>query len=168
MNQKTIQQLLILAEKRLVGDWVLLGGTLLYYFGIEKRVTTDIDLVPISKKDNSGVLSSMELAQDLNLPVETINSAVLFFLEKIPNYREDLIELRKWKNGCLYRPNLYLFLKLKLNRLSESDFQDCSDLLDVHLPEKTPEQMIRIRELVLTYRSKKNKMQIDSLLKKLK
>ena len=71
---------------------MLIGGTVLPLLGIDHRVTMDIDLIPLKPdKENSSLLSLMELAEKLDLPVETINSAGLYFLKKIPNYHTELV-----------------------------------------------------------------------------
>ena len=144
INSKLIQELIVLAPKKLEGDWVLMGGTLLHYFMKDYRVTTDIDLVPISeRKGNRTQLQSFDLAHSLGLPVECINGAALFFLEKTKGYKNELILMHEWKGGRIFRPNLFLFFQLKLSRLSETDAQDCIEFLRVDLPEKN-EQMIKL------------------------
>lgn len=174
VNPKLIQDLLLVSKKRLTGDWVLLGGTLLYYFNISKRVTTDIDLVPISgTRGNQQMLQAFELSNDLNLPVETINSAALFFLEKIKNYRDELVLIQEWKEGKIYRPNLYLFIRLKLGRFTESDYLDCMEVLALPLPEKNRDSLIKIQEIIALERdNKKNGEEktklINTLLKQVK
>ena len=149
MNAKIIHKFIALAEKKLEGDWVLLGGTLLYFFNHDYRVTSDIDFVPLGKsKSNQNLLQVFEIAAELGLPVETINSAALYFLEKVPEFQKELVPIHEWKTGRILRPNLYLFFVLKLSRFSESDYLDCVEFLKIDLKEKTPETLIRIEKLI--------------------
>lgn len=119
----------VIAESSLKGDWVLLGGSLLPVLGIESRLTTDIDLVPLGSTGNSSLSQTFQFAEKAHLPIEAVNSAALYFLEKIPHFREHLILLHEWKEGRLFRPDLYLFFTLKLGRFTESDYLDCLNLL---------------------------------------
>ncbi len=80
----------------------------------------------------------MKLAEDLGLPVETINQASLYFLEKIPNYIKELVILHKGKSATIYRPNVNLFIQLKVGRLSESDLADCLEFLKYARKTKEP------------------------------
>jgi len=149
MNQETLHRFIVLAKKKLKGDWVLLGGTLLYFFNHDYRTTTDIDFVPLGRgKSNQDLLQTFEIATELGLPVETINSAALYFLEKIPNYQDELLVIHKWKSGRIYRPNLYLFFVLKVARLSESDYLDCLEFLKIELEEKTPQFLMRVTDFL--------------------
>ena len=94
LNSKVLHSLQSYAEVTLTGDWVLLGGTLLYLLNREVRVTTDIDLVPLSDGGNQPLLQSFSLAEKLKLPVGSINSAALYFLKKIKNFEKGRPSLR--------------------------------------------------------------------------
>ena len=144
ISEKTYKTILSLSEKTLTGDWVILGGALLHLLGKNIRTTTDIDLVPISEAGNSSLTQTFELAERAGLEIGVINSAALHFLSKIPNYRDELILLREWKSGKIFRPNLYLFVVLKIERFTESDFLDISAMIEIDLPEKTPKMLKRI------------------------
>ena len=78
LDHKVMKKFLKLAGARLSGDWVLLGGTLLPALGVDHRVTIDIDLAH-KDQDGSQTLELMQIAEDLGLPVETINQAGAFF-----------------------------------------------------------------------------------------
>lgn len=126
LNSKLLQNFIKLALQSLHGEWVLLGGALLPTLGIEHRNTTDIDFLGLSDESyNDRALALMKLCDKLELPIETINQGALFFLLKINNFRKDLIVLEKNKRCTLFRPNITLFIKLKLDRFSESDYLDC-------------------------------------------
>ncbi|MGK5085192.1 hypothetical protein WDW37_18035, partial [Bdellovibrionota bacterium FG-1] len=118
-----------LAGDRLEGGWVLLGGTLLPYLGIEYRVTTDIDLAGLGTKEQSQTLELMRIAEDLGLPVESINQAAAYFLMKQQPFDHHLILLHRGKKAEIWRPDLFLFLTLKIGRLTESDLTDCLEMV---------------------------------------
>lgn len=124
-----LERFLRLAGDRLRGRWVLLGGTLLPALGIEYRVTSDIDLVGIDLPDQSQTLELMKIAEELGLPIEAINQAAAFFLEKHQPYDSHLRLLRKGSSAEIYRPDPYLFVSLKAGRLTETDLEDCLALL---------------------------------------
>ena len=115
---------------KLEGEWVIMGGTVLSLLGIDERVTMDIDMVPInSKNSNSQSIKLMEIAEGLGLPVEAINQAGEYFLSKVDGFQDHLILFAESKKCKIYRPDAYLFLKLKLARSSETDLSDCMAFL---------------------------------------
>jgi hypothetical protein len=121
---------------QLEGDWVILGGTVLCLLGIDERVTMDIDMVAINNKQtNSQSIKLMEIAESLGLPVEAINQAGEYFLSKVDDFQDHLILFAESKRCKIYRPDTYLFLKLKLARSSETDISDCIAFLRHNLKE---------------------------------
>ena len=115
---------------KLEGEWVIMGGTVLSLLGIDERVTMDIDMVAInSKNSNSQSIKLMEIAEGLGLPVEAINQAGEYFLSKVDGFQDHLILFAESKKCKIYRPDAYLFLKLKLARSSETDLSDCMAFL---------------------------------------
>ena len=149
---KVLEKISNTAADELKGDWVLIGGTLLPALGIDHRVTTDIDLVSLeSGESNESVKSTlqlMQLAENMGLAIETINQAALYFLEKIPGYRDSLVLLHTGKKGRIYRPNATLFLLLKIKRLSESDLQDCLQWLKWIKKQGEPLELERIQKAI--------------------
>lgn len=125
LNSETLKKLIKLAGEKLSGEWILLGGTLLPSLGVNERVTLDIDLVPSHAKNNEDHLKLMELAEFLKLPVESVNPAGEYFLKKIPDYEKHLLLLHQGSSATVFRPDLELYLRLKVPRLSESDLSDC-------------------------------------------
>lgn len=111
------------ASDRLSGDWIIIGGTVLYLLGIEERVTMDIDIAPPSKA------SQMEMAQELGLPIEAINQTGAFFLHRLAGWENSIIEVRAGKTSRFYRPDVNLFIKLKAGRLTEQDLEDCKNFI---------------------------------------
>lgn len=144
LDQKTLNRFLMLAGDHLTGAWVLMGGTVLPLLGIEHRTTTDIDLVGLTQKQNVQTLQLMELAEKLNLPVECINQAAAYFLQKVHSFKEHLVPLHEGKTAIIYRPDLFLYIALKVQRLSQSDLQDCLSFIDFTVKQKEPlyEQLI--------------------------
>jgi len=124
-----LKKFLKLAGDQLTGDWVLMGGTVLPLLGIHYRTTVDIDLVGTTEKQLTQNLKLMEIAETLKLPVETINQAGAYFLHKLPNFRDHLIVLHHGKHATLFRPDLELFIELKMDRLSDTDYHDCVEFI---------------------------------------
>jgi hypothetical protein len=126
INSLLMNQFIRLAVDQLEGDWVIIGGTVLPLLGIDIRVTVDIDLVSLEiKNSNQQNLKLMQIAESLGMPIESVNQAGAYFLSKIPDAKDNLILFCESKKCKIYRPNVYLFLKLKVARLSESDLEDC-------------------------------------------
>jgi hypothetical protein len=67
----------------------------------------------------------MQIAEELGLPIESINQTAAYFLPKIPRFREHLLLLHRGKKTTIFRPDVYLYIHLKLARLSETDLKDC-------------------------------------------
>lgn len=126
IDSKFMKKFIALASEQLEGEWVVMGGTVLPLLGIDLRVTVDIDVVGLElKNSNQQSLRLMALAESMGLPIEAVNQAGAYFLSKIPDVREHLVLYHESKKCKIYRPNVYLFLKLKIARLSQSDLEDC-------------------------------------------
>ena len=118
------------AAARLSGSWVIIGGSVLQLLDISTRTTEDIDVAGPQTATQADIFTLMEISQSLGLPIEAINQAGAFFLHKIENWQKKLILVHKEKKASIYRPNLELFLRLKIARFSESDLEDCLRYLD--------------------------------------
>jgi len=125
IDKNLLNRFMTLAGDRLSGDWIVIGGTALMLKGRQYRVTNDIDVVGPKESTQSDLLILMEIAQNLGLPVEAINQAGAFFLYRIKNWQKKLILVHEGKTAKFYRPNAILYLLLKIQRLSETDLQDC-------------------------------------------
>ena len=125
LDVQTLQKFLKIAGDRLHGNWVVMGGTVLPLLGNPIRSTVDIDLAGPSQASQKDTLILMEIAEELGLPVETINQAGAFFLFQIKGWENKVVELHKGKTAVFFRPNVDLFLELKIHRLNESDLSDC-------------------------------------------
>lgn len=124
MTKKILEKLVQKTLKDLKGNWIIIGGSVLPLVGVEYRSTVDIDMIPMSESGNDSVLDLMRLAEGLGLPVESVNSAGLFFLKKIHDWEERIVLHQESKKCRIYRPQFDLYLELKISRLSESDETD--------------------------------------------
>ena len=143
-----LKRFLELATERLTGEWVLIGGTVLPILGIHHRTTVDIDLVGKTDRERKQQLKLMEVAEELGLPVETINQAGGYFLTKIKTYEKDLVLLAEGKKVKIFRPNLVLFLELKLGRFSDSDYEDCIQMIQWSLKSRNQTLVNRAKKLL--------------------
>jgi hypothetical protein len=170
LTPELLGKFLELASDRLEGDWVLLGGTLLPALGHNVRVTVDIDVVSLSSERRpSQSLALMKIAEDLGLPVEAINSAAEYFLSKQTDFEKELVVLHAGKKARILRPNAFLYLRLKIERMTESDLIDCLSLLRFERDSLTEEQAAVIRQRLKFEIEKKDsrKKRLTSLLEKL-
>lgn len=129
IDSKLIKKFTSLALKKLDGDWVLIGSTVLLALNIDHRSTMDIDMVPTSAIGRDQTLLLMDIAQELEMPIESINQTGAYFLRKIKNWQTRLVLIGESKKVRIYRPNGTLFLQLKISRLSPSDLEDCLQML---------------------------------------
>jgi hypothetical protein len=133
MNHNTMKKFVEIASENLTGEWVVIGGTVMAVLGIEYRVTVDIDFVNLkNKSSNSDSLKLMEIAEQLSLPIESINQAGAYFLSKINDVQDHLVVVKETKNCKVYRPDVYLFVRLKLGRFTQTDLEDCLVMIKHH------------------------------------
>lgn len=125
LDSQLLSEFLNKAGEKLKGEWLLVGGTLLPAVGLDVRATVDIDIIGLGPSESAQILELMEISEQLGLPVETINQAAAFFLNKISYSKDDLLVLHKGKSSTIYRPSLMLYWQLKIGRLSETDLLDC-------------------------------------------
>lgn len=128
-----IQQTLLLkfqklAVESLSGEWVLIGGAVLHLLGKDERITLDIDLARKSGQLDE-TLELVKIAEKLKLPISAVNQAGGFFIRQIRGWEKRLILVAESKTCRLYRPNGTLYLQLKIARMSESDLQDCLQMI---------------------------------------
>lgn len=125
LDVEILKKFLKIAGDHLLGEWLLVGGTLLPAVGITIRVTVDIDLIGLGEKERGQLIELMKISESLGISVESINQAAGFFLDKVGYKKDDLLVLHKGRHSIIYRPSVMLYWKLKLERLTESDFIDC-------------------------------------------
>ncbi len=129
ISKELLDQFFEIASEKLAGEWILVGGSVLPYLGRSIRSTVDIDLATKLLRAGEYQLELMEIAESLSLPVEAVNTAAEFFIRKIPGFESQLVQLYSKGDFCVYRPNVNLFIQLKLPRLSESDLEDTLEFL---------------------------------------
>jgi hypothetical protein len=64
------------------------------------------------------------------MPVEAVNSAADYFVHRIPDWHRHVTPFLAGKASTIFRPDATLFLLLKVDRMSEQDFEDCRLLLE--------------------------------------
>lgn len=129
---------------RVGGEWLLVGGGLVALWLESRRVTEDVDLVPLGA-DPGARLALLRAADEAGLPVEAVNSAADFFVSRVPGWRQELALFREGSVGRVYRPSPTLFLLLKLARLSATDLDDCRALLARATAEGLAVDVARVR-----------------------
>lgn len=129
LDAALVARLLDAAQEKLEGEWLLVGGALAAVWFSPERVTEDVDLVGLDATTNEQRLALMQLASEVGLPVEAVNSAADYFVRRIPGWRDELEVLRRGSRATVYRPTPTFFLLLKL-RLGEQDLDDCFGLID--------------------------------------
>lgn len=125
LNTQVLTKLAKEISNEIKGDWLIFGGSSLYLLGVESRATTDVDIASFHNSTNQETLQLMTIAADFNLPVEVINQAGSFFLNKIENWQNRCQLFCKGKLGKIYIPEFDLYIELKSARMSESDLSDC-------------------------------------------
>jgi len=164
LDSALIKKLLLQAAKRLEGKWALIGGTVLPALGVNYRSTIDVDLISLDGKQQT--LKLMELAEDLGLPVETINSAGAYFLSKIEDHQSHWVELIRGPHCVIYRPDAFLYLKLKMGRMSSSDLSDCEAFLDLtHRLKEPVDSQSALKEIEKCIKKETDQAKKERLLK---
>lgn len=148
IDSKLMKRLVKEALQELEGEWLVIGGTVLPLMGVDHRVTVDIDLVNLDfKKSNEGLLKLMAIAERLKLPVEAVNQAGAYFVSQVKDLRSHLVVFAKSKQCTVFRPDVYLYIRLKLSRFSESDLEDCLAFVKLN-PEEFQAQKKLIQSLM--------------------
>lgn len=137
------------------GDWVIIGGSLLAIIHASHRNTADIDICPVHEMTNEHRLQLMSLALKSGLPIEAINPSADFFLRQIPNWKTSLVLYKTGTKGNIFRPSLELYLKLKLNRGSDADIEDCLSFIDWHKKNSLPIDNENIKNILKNYAPEK-------------
>lgn len=116
------------------GDWLLVGGSLgVLSLGIT-RSTHDIDLLDLAPEVDR-VRRKTELltaAKRFGLTPEQLNSAADFFVQRCDGWQGNLVLLEDFGGSRVFRPNLTLFMALKLNRGTEIDVEDARSAWSVY------------------------------------
>jgi hypothetical protein len=129
LDAKRVEEIVAALCDRVGGDWLLIGGALVALWVEPRRMTEDVDLVSMRGHPDDR-LALMQLASDLGLPVEAVNSAADFFVRRIAGWQRDVEVFRQGARGRVFRPTPSLFLLLKAPRLSPTDLDDCLAVLE--------------------------------------
>lgn len=128
LDRSRLDEIVSAIAERLEGDWLLIGGALVSLWLRPGRSTEDVDVIGLAGTP-AARLALMNLAVDLGLPIEAVNSAADFFVQRIAGWREEIVVFRTGARGRVFRPTATLFLLLKVPRLSASDLADCLDVI---------------------------------------
>lgn len=129
LDQPVVDEILTYLCEELGGDWLITGGTLVRLEFDSNRGTEDVDLVRLRHSTLSDEAAKTQLFRwliDRGLGPEWVNSAVEPFVREVPEWEKETLILREGRKGRLFRPNLTLFIYLKLRRGTEIDLQDIS------------------------------------------
>jgi hypothetical protein len=148
LDSKVIKKLIQKAGEQLSGEWILAGGVLLPALDLPIRSTVDVDLWGLGSHESSQQLELMKLSESLGLPVDTINQAGAFFLNKVGYVKDDLIILHKGSKATVFRPSVALYWRLKVQRFTETDAQDCSHYLKFCRQVKDPVDLSELRGIL--------------------
>ena len=129
LDRATLRKFVELAGERLTGDWLVLGGVVVPLLGGRHRVTADIDVAGPDDAGMDQVIVLMEIAKELGLPAETINTACAVYLRDIPDWRDQIVVFHRGSTATIHTPTATLYVLTKLERLSESDLDDCVAML---------------------------------------
>ncbi len=142
-DSQSIRALLERIADELRGDWLLVGGALVAVWFEQRRTTEDLDLIGMTP---GGELRYrlLDFICRLGMPVEAVNSAADYFVHRIPDWQEHVTPFLKGKASTIYRPDATLFLLLKVDRMSEQDFEDCRLLLEYCAREATRLDVSRV------------------------
>lgn len=143
LDRTQIEAIVAAVAERLEGRWLLVVGSLVALELEPGRTTEDVDLVGL-EGTQAERFALMDLACDLGLPIEAVNSAADFFVRRIAGWERELSILRAGPRATVYRPTPTLFVLLKVGRLSERDLEDCELALSRAEEEGSPLDRLRI------------------------
>lgn len=108
------------------GSWLLTGGALVMLEFDPKREAHNIDLVAIQPKEGVMALQRQidSLAHPLGFGSNAVRTLAEGYLLEVPDWDRHTVELRSFSMGRLLRPDLTLFVYLKLRRGTDRDLYD--------------------------------------------
>ena len=148
MEKKLLEKFIHLLANKVEGKWIIIGGSVLPLLEASFRHTQNIYILSPPQSTQKDTLTLMEIAQSLGLPIEAINQAASFFLYKIPNWEKELVLIHKSSKTYIFRPSATLYILLKLNRLSETDFEDCKNMIAYAKTHQEPIDKKRIQKKI--------------------
>lgn len=131
LDQPTLRRFVELAGERLQGDWVIFGGCVVPLLGGTGHVTFDIDVAGPDDSELGQLNELYRIAVELGLPPEAVNQAGAFFLRAIPGWRDELETLHAGSGARICVPTATLYVLSKIERLSDSDLDDCLERLQI-------------------------------------
>ena len=81
----------------------MIGGAIASLWFDPRRTTEDVDIMGLGGTPSER-LALLELADSLGLPVESLNSAADYFVQRIADWRAQLVPFRSGAKGVVYRP----------------------------------------------------------------
>jgi hypothetical protein len=129
LDRDAIERIVHAIGDQLDGKWLVVDGAALALWVSPRRLTEDVDVVPMTQTGGER-LAILELAEQLSLPIESLNSAAEFFVRRVDGWQEQLELLYAGARSTVYRPNATLMVLLKMARLSERDLEDVRLVLD--------------------------------------
>lgn len=124
LEKQRIEAIVDAIAERLDGEWLLIGGALVALWLDDRRTTEDVDIIGLRGLPEERY-ALLQLADDLGLPIESVNSAADFFVRRIDGWRDELRVLKRGSRSTVHRPTTTLFVLLKQRRLSARDLADC-------------------------------------------
>jgi len=127
LDLEKTEEIVDFLTNHLGGDWLLTGGSLVRLKFDVSRGTEDVDIVRMSHPDLSDEASREKLFSwliDKGLGPEWVNTAVEPFVKEILNWKNEVVEIYSGSKGKVFRPNITLFVYLKLRRGTEIDLED--------------------------------------------
>ena len=108
-------------------------------------MTLDIDVAGPDDAGSDQLLALMEIAEEIGLPVEAINQTGAYFLRRVDGWRDHLMAVHRGPRASVLRPDVTLYVLLKIGRLSETDLGDCREMLRLsrRLGEPSDEERLR-------------------------
>ncbi len=128
LDRARIEEIVTAVADRLEGRWLLVGGAFVALSYEPDRLTEDVDLVGM-EGTQAERYALLDLAFELGLPVEAVNSAADFFVRRIDGWADEVEVRRVGARSTVYKPTSTLFLLLKIARLSERDLRDCEAIV---------------------------------------
>lgn len=135
VDPRSLQKFVQLVSDEMQGDWAVCSSVILPLINASTVVHSDIDIALPAAFETQDIMRLMGIAERLAWPVETVQFHATHYVQSIPEWRRQLLPLRKTKNCAVYRADVNLFIGMHVRRLTEADLTDCLDYLSYALRE---------------------------------
>ncbi len=135
VDPRSLQKFVQLVSDELQGDWAICSSVILPLINAATQVFSDIDIALPAAAEPQELLRLMGIAERLGWPVETVHFHASHYAQSVPEWRRQLLPLRKTRTCAVYRPDVNLFIGMHVRRLTETDLTDCLDYLSYALRE---------------------------------